>query len=291
MYYKNSYKYKYDDTNFSLTSAKTNITSDSDYKEFENPDPLTGKHTYDEIADYMTSLKFKAAAKDVRVCLVYTKVDSSVTLKKEIYDWSESGDEEHDVDASDLIDTANKDGYSQPKDLIQQVADAWTYGNVTIPGNMKVSEGSKNTELLSKGYDGSSLPIPSSLSATTLNNCLQNWYGEYYLPNTIHVRLASSDAAFEADAAGGYDYTESYWCNKGYLLVNFTIYTVKDGQKHLLYNAQSVDSGYCDMWVKENRVSTKKDSWGQMFNFKEGDFILYDLSSSMSDDYKTGGTH
>ncbi len=204
------------------------------------------------------------------------------------------GDKEHDVLARDLIDTANRNGYNQPKDLVQKIADAWTYGDVTIPGNMKVSEGIKNKELLSYSYDGKPLGL-GTVDQTTLNNCLQNWYGEYYLPNTIHVRKndAASVAAFESQGGTGYDFKEDYWCNSGYLLINFNVYSMKDGQKHLLYNAKSTSPEYCDMWQTENRVASKTDSWLQPFSFKEGDFILYKLGAdgSMSSDYKSGGTH
>ena len=51
------------------------------------------------------------------------------------------------------------------------------------------------------------------------------------------------------------------------------------------------DPGFGDMWEIEDRAAAKTDSWLQKFNFREGDFILYDLDASMSSDYKSGGTH
>lgn len=204
------------------------------------------------------------------------------------------GDKEHDVLVRDLVDTAQKNKYNQPKELIQKLEDSWTYGDITIPSNMKVSEGLKNKDLLSYSYDGKKLGL-GTVDDTTLNNCLQNWYGEYYLPNTIHVMKndAASVAKFKEDAVTGYDFSEDYWCNSGYLIVNFNIYTVKDEEKHLLYNAKGVDSSYCDMWNTENRVANKVDSWFQPFKFQEGDFVMYKLGAdgSMSSDYKSGGTH
>ena len=69
---------------------------------------------------------------------------------------------------------------------------------------------------------------------------------------------------------------------------------------HIAYNARDkntegdklgYDHGFGDMWEIEDRAATKTDSWLQIFNFNEGDFILYDLEASMSSDYKSGGTH
>lgn len=72
--------------------------------------------------------------------------------------------------------------------------------------------------------------------------------------------------------------------------VNFEVKACKDGVPSLAYNAQGFDRTLCDMWKLENRVSEKTDNRRQKFQFNEGDFILYDLSRSMSDDYKSGGT-
>lgn len=105
------------------------------------------------------------------------------------------GDRENDAGISDLIDTAQLQGYAEPKDLMQMIADAWTYYHVTLLGNMRVNEGVKNSETLSWSYnydwDGdevrTKLEIPGTVAGTTrLNNCMQNWYGEYYLPDKEH---------------------------------------------------------------------------------------------------------
>lgn len=221
------------------------------------------------------------------------------------------GDKEHDAALRDLTDTANLQRYEKLEDLTELIADAWTYYHVTIPGNMRVNEGIKNSELLSWSYnydwDGDAvrteLPIPDTLKDTTrLNNCLQDWYGEYYLPDNIYVRLADSesDTKFAQDAVTGYDFSEDYWCTDGYLIVNFNITSYKNDTPHLTYNARDkstegdklgYDPGFGDMWEIEDRAATKTDSWLQTFNFSEGDFILYDLEASMSSDYKSGGTH
>lgn len=221
------------------------------------------------------------------------------------------GDREHDAALRDLTDTAALQNYEKLEDLTGMITDAWTYYHVTIPGNMRVNEGIKNSELLSWSYnydwDGDAvrtkLPIPGELEGTTrLNNCLQDWYGEYYLPDKIYVRLAdsASDTKFAQDAVAGYDFNEDYWCTDGYLVVNFNITSYKNDTPHLTYNARDkntegdklgYDPGFGDMWEIEDRAATKTDSWLQTFNFNEGDFILYDLEASMSSDYKSGGTH
>lgn len=200
------------------------------------------------------------------------------------------GDKEHNADVKDLITTAEYTG-SELKTLYQAVADAWTYGNVTVPGTMHVCEGLKNQEVLEHAYgSGQTWSIPSTRKKDA-DQCLQTWYGEYYLPNTIHVRAADSDEKFKENLTAGVDYTEDYWKNDGYLIVRFDIHTVKGGDDHLFYDATDTLSSYCDMWKTEGMVMSKKDSRGQTFHWAEGDFVLYDLSRSMSDDYKMGGTH
>ena len=159
------------------------------------------------------------------------------------------GDREHDAALRDLTDTAQLQGYEKLEDLTGMIADAWTYYHVTVPGNMRVNEGIKNSELLSWSYnydwDGDSvrtkLPIPDTVKDTArLNNCLQDWYGEYYLPDKIYVRLAdsASDTKFAQDAVAGYDFNEDYWCHDGYLVVNFNLTSYKNDTPHLTYNAR-----------------------------------------------------
>ena len=87
----------------------------------------------------------------------------------------------------------------------------------------------------------------SSSRKKDADKCLQTWYGEYYLPNTIHVRTADSDEKFKEDLVAGIDYTEDYWKNDGYLIVRFKINTVKGAEDHLFYDATETSSGYCDM--------------------------------------------
>ena len=72
------------------------------------------------------------------------------------------GDKEHDADVKDLITTAEYTG-SELQTLYQAVADAWTYGNVTIPGTMHVCEGLKNQPILEHAYgSGQTWSIPGS---------------------------------------------------------------------------------------------------------------------------------
>ncbi len=203
------------------------------------------------------------------------------------------GDLANDINLECLVDTSKAQKYEEPKDLIQKVEDAWTYSGVRLPGSASVCEGDLYRDILKIASDGTELGIPSSVSWTQINRCLQTWYGEYYLPDDLHVRLtdSESDRQFAEDGKSGYNFKEKYWCNDGYLVVNFNIRTIKAGEEHLSYDGTVLDSGHLDMWKMEDSCKSKMGDWFQKFTFNEGDFIVYDLKTSMRRDYRSGGTH
>lgn len=203
------------------------------------------------------------------------------------------GDLASDVNLGCLVDTSKAQKYEEPKDLIQKVEDAWTYSGVRLPASASVCEGDLYRDVLKIASDGTELGIPGSVSWEQVNRCLQTWYGEYYLPDDLHVRLADADAdrQFAEDGKTGYDFKEEYWCNDGYLVVNFDIRTIKAGEEHLSYDGTVLDPNHLDMWKMEESCKSKMGDWFQKFVFNEGDFIVYDLKTSMSRDYRSGGTH
>lgn len=119
---------------------------------------------------------------------------------------------------------------------------------------------------------------------------MQRWYGQYYIPNEVHVVEKGFDVMGYADKYG-VDYTESFWKKDGYIIVNFTIETLgEDKTRRLSYiNASNYkNNGNCSMWVTEGPVLSKTSSKGPTFNFYAGDFCIYYNGKRMSDDYETG---
>lgn len=74
--------------------------------------------------------------------------------------------------------------------------------------------------------------------------------------------------------------------------MNFQIETVQTGRSHLSYlNEKNEKDGYCNMWETEGYIKKRENSEKKEFLFQSGDFLVYDLGSSVREDYMTGGTH
>lgn len=132
---------------------------------------------------------------------------------------------------------------------------------------------------------------PSAISDSKVRRSVQKWYGEYYIPSKVHAVKKGTDV-IEYAHRYGIDYHESFWKKDGYIMVNFDIETIKDKERHLSYiNAANASDGYCNMWKLEGFQYSKKDCKDHTFTFKSGDYALFDLNRSVSDDYQTGGTH
>ena len=143
-------------------------------------------------------------------------------------------------------------------------------------------------------YTFSNILLPWSqrtLIGTSVPKSIQKWYGEYYLPANVHATTKGTDV-FSYAVEHGIDYTESFWKTNGYLLVHFDIQTIQDGIPHLSYaNTKNYPDGYCNMWRMEGYIHEKRDCYGNLFSFQDGDIVLYDLNRSVAKDYFIGGTH
>lgn len=145
--------------------------------------------------------------------------------------------------------------------------------------------------------DSSYIPsgvIPSSVGAKKVMQSVQNWYGEYYLPSDVHVIVKDFDLKKYTKERGYIDFTEDIWLNKGYIIVNYDIVTYQTGkeQANLSYiNRENALQGYCNMWKLEGSQLSKTDIYGNTFEFKYGDYVMYDTERSAAIDYKSGGTH
>lgn len=145
--------------------------------------------------------------------------------------------------------------------------------------------------------DSSYIPsgtIPSSVGAKKVMRSVQTWYGEYYLPSDVHVVVKDFDLKMYAKERGYIDFTEDIWLDKGYIIVNYDIVTYQTGkaQANLSYiNKENALQGYCNMWKLEGSQLAKTDTYGNTFEFKYGDYVMYDTEKSAAKDYKSGGTH
>lgn len=131
---------------------------------------------------------------------------------------------------------------------------------------------------------------------------MQTWFGAYWIPNQLYV----TDGVFEADADGDgvketydtiWDYTEEkgyiegnedFIKKDGYLVINFDIKTVNDGQYHLQYYG-----GNKDQWQMEGCPDTVEVG-DKAFNdtitipVESGDVAIVDLEKSTMDNFYVG---
>jgi len=160
-----------------------------------------------------------------------------------------------------------------------KMRNVYTFTNIMIPESLRT-------------FTGSTGNLPGGILREKAVQSVQNWYGEYYLPGEIHVVPKEFDILAYIEKHGGINYKESFWLKNGYVIVNFQIETIQDGERHLSYiNNENAVNGYCNMWKREGYQSKKVDNAGNEFNFLDGDYVLYDANKSVSKDYISAGTH
>ncbi|BCN32383.1 DUF5704 domain-containing protein [Anaeromicropila herbilytica] len=159
----------------------------------------------------------------------------------------------------------------------------FSYSNVLIRENLRTYIGTNYTPTGT---------VPYGVDPDKVTKSMQKWYGEYYLPSEIHVVPQGYDVIGYAKNHYGIDYKEDFWLKNGYIVVNFDIETLQNGNPHLSYlNLENAKNGYCNMWRTEGYQYEKKDYKGNTFEFQDGDYIMYYTDKSAAEDYKSGGTH
>ena len=207
---------------------------------------------------------------------IMVKMGSSVDLenKKSL----RTGDLYLGIPEQALSQTAYYQGMTL-KDWKAQVKNIFTYTNIMLPGSLRT-------------FVGYIANVPGNVSQAGVAKSVQNWYGEYYLPSEIHAVPKGYDINNYIRYNGGLNYKESFWLKDGYIIINFNIETVQNGQRHLSYiNADNAAKGYCNMWSREGYQYRKVDNKGNEFNFLDGDYVLYYTDKSASKDYISAGTH
>jgi len=139
-------------------------------------------------------------------------------------------------------------------------------------------------------FIGSKAWLPQGVNPDTAAKSVQKWYGEYYLPNDLFATTKGFDVPEYGRTHNGLDGKESFWLRNGYIIVNFEIETVQNGDF-----ANPILSYWgapnCNMFFREGFSYTKTDCNGAVFNLLNGDILFYDADKRSSDDFRTGGTH
>jgi len=139
-------------------------------------------------------------------------------------------------------------------------------------------------------FIGEANSLPAGVDEDSARKSVQKWYGEYYIPNDVYAAPAGFDVVEYGRKYNGLTGKESFWLKDGYIIVNFRMETVKNGDFDnpvLSY----WEAPYCNMFEREGFKYEKTDYHGATFQLMDGDIIFYDTNKRSSEDYRTGGTH
>lgn len=139
-------------------------------------------------------------------------------------------------------------------------------------------------------FTGSTDSLPKGVDSDRARQSVQTWYGEYYIPNNVFVTTTGFNLPEYALKNNGLTGKESIFLKDGYIIVNFRIETVKNGDFDnpvLSY----WEAPYCNMFRREGFSYTKTDYYEVTFELRDGDIVFYDTDKRSSDDYRVGGTH
>ncbi|SHO46695.1 DUF5704 domain-containing protein [Anaerocolumna xylanovorans] len=189
-----------------------------------------------------------------------------------------AGDPYLGIPENELKRTAYYEGVSLTK-WKSQTKKIYNFMNIMLPSTLRTFMGFVD-------------PIPQTVAEKQVASSVQNWYGEYYLPAEVHVVPKGYDIIDYGLHHGGLDYHEDFWLKEGYIIVNFDITTVKDGELNLSYiNAANSANGYCNMWKREGYQYQKTSYHGINFEFQDGDYVIYYANHNVWEDYISSGTH
>lgn len=125
----------------------------------------------------------------------------------------------------------------------------------------------------------------------TALNSKQRWNGTFTIPEDIFVVPKDFDVEAYVKDKGALDYSDEIFIRTGYIMVQFDIYTIQNGKKHLSYiNAENAKKGYASMWKIEGFYTPRIQADGTRFHMETGDVFLYDLEKSGKSN-KVMGTH
>ena len=184
------------------------------------------------------------------------------------------GDPYRNVPEADLKDTSQQLDIAEGT-LKNQQAGIGTFAGIKLEKSLRT-------------FVGDITNLPSGVNKDKVKKSVQKWYGEYYMPDMVYAVPKGYNVTEYARKNNGLTGKESIWLKDGYIIVNFDIETVKNGETApgVLSYGKAPNS---DMWEIEGYGDQKRDSSGAVFTLEEGDVIYYYANKRASDDYKAGG--
>jgi len=173
----------------------------------------------------------------------------------------------------------------------------WTYANL-VYGAAKVEMTAPFRTYTGKSYADSVLSGPNAdrvtdagITEADLIKSKQSWYGSLFVPGNARAVDSTFDV-FEYAKKIPINYTESFWKKDGYIIVNLEIKVYdKDGKERLSYLNKVHEDYYCNMWKMEGPIIGKSDNGRVTMYFEPGDFMIYSVEHSATEDHVVGGIY
>ncbi|MGP3786719.1 hypothetical protein [Paenibacillus sp. 1A_MP2] len=131
--------------------------------------------------------------------------------------------------------------------------------------------------------------IPSGVNVDRANAAIQRWYGEYSLPADVYAVPKGTDLESLA-RQNQLDEKASVFLKDGYIVVNFNIETLRDGNTeapHLQY----IYAPLMNQWQMEGFNKSPVDSNGRTWPLKDGDVVFYHADQSSRNDFQSQVPH
>ncbi|WP_069188407.1 DUF5704 domain-containing protein [Paenibacillus sp. GM2] len=147
-----------------------------------------------------------------------------------------------------------------------------------LPANVRTLLGPKNG-------------LPVGVDSARANASIQRWYGEYSLPAELFAVEAGTNVAEYGRTHQGLTDKSPIFLKEGYIVVNFNIETIRDGQIDKPY-LQYVYAPLMNQWQQMEGFRRKiTDPYGRTFTMMDGDIVFYHADQSSRDDFQSMVTH
>lgn len=133
--------------------------------------------------------------------------------------------------------------------------------------------------------------IPVTVDLARANAAVQKWYGEYSLPAELFAVPTGTNVAEYGRTHGGLTDRSEIFLKNGYIVVNFNVETVRNGELNRPY-LQYIHGPLMNQWHDmEGFVRQVTDPYGRRFNLQDGDVVFYHADLSSRDDFRSMVTH
>lgn len=138
---------------------------------------------------------------------------------------------------------------------------------------------------------GPKTEIPVTVDLARANAAVQKWYGEYSLPAELFAVPTGTNVAEYGRTHGGLTDRSEIFLKNGYIVVNFNVETVRNGELNRPY-LQYIHGPLMNQWHDmEGFVRQVTDPYGRRFNLQDGDVVFYHADLSSRDDFRSMVTH